>query len=110
MLQSFVVYAGIPCILFATGEIVKILPMHHQRGLLGAPEGVTMRTFKFGALAFVIWTYGSEPLDIMIAQGDWLAFSAQLQCEVREQNVWCKDQSEWYTIENKPLPIPWGLQ
>jgi hypothetical protein len=64
------------------------------------------------ALAFIlsVWTYGSEALDTLAQRSEWEAFSARLQCEVRQDHVWCKVDSRWFTINNEPLPIPWEVR
>jgi hypothetical protein len=62
------------------------------------------------AVVFSVWTYGSEPLDILMQRGEWETFSQSLQCEARAGSVWCAVDGKWYTIENKPLPVPWGVE
>ncbi len=60
-------------------------------------------------LGAIIWTYGSEPLDYLVENTEYMVFMSQLQCKVKNEHVYCKVEGEWYTIANEPLQIPWGL-
>lgn len=60
-------------------------------------------------MALSVWTYGSQALDILVPQNEAQRFLEALECEVRAEQVWCKVGSEWETIDNKQLPIPWGV-
>jgi hypothetical protein len=66
--------------------------------------------FRVLMLVLNVWVYGSEALDTLIEQSEWVAFSAKLQCETRDEHVWCKVDGKWETIDNKPLLVPWGLE
>jgi hypothetical protein len=69
-----------------------------------------MKSAKVFLAVFTIWTYGSEPLDILAARTEWDTFAATLQCETRDNAVWCKVDGVWETIENRRLSAPWGIQ
>lgn len=69
-----------------------------------------MKRYVLILIAASVWTYGSEPLDVLAMRGEWETFMAQLQCEMRGGNVWCKTDDGWHTIDNVPLPIPWGIE
>lgn len=64
-------------------------------------------------IASIIWTYGNETLDALATrnggQNEWDRVQASLQCEVRSNQVWCVVEGTWHTIDNQPLPVPWGL-